>query len=271
MKNKKFICLLSVISLLLASCSVVNRPLGASDEQYKMWQELKGQELYCLGGCPLYKNHESAITFKDKTTVDNSVGYIPFKVKICNEKDCEIYVKKAPLDTSLWLLKTQNADGRILLSDINTGKFGSWGTKTESEEFAIEYSKKLKEIEKQNEQTQKELQEWAEKISKKAGGLKWCQPSGIIDIMIAGGLPQKCLFISDGPRWKVLQQTKEGTLVSMEWADKIFFIESNKTDSILFDDDFLKPGVFTSVGKFQYLNPLGTTKTIPKLKRIETL
>lgn len=269
MKNTKLFHIF--VFLFLIGCSLTERPFGANEEQVLMWKEIRGRELYCLGECSLYENHERAITFNDKKIVDNSEGYIPFDVKICSQKDCEIYVKKVSLNKKSQSHGKQSAVGRILLSSINTGEFGSWGSKIASEEFNKRVKEEQQNRVQQNKKHLETIQQWADDISKKANGKKWCHPSRITDMIINKDLLRDCLFLSDGPRWNVLQQTKEGTLASIGWADRIFFIEENEADASLYDDEFIKAGVFINIGKFQYLNALGVNKTIPRLKRIETL
>ena len=90
-------------------------------------------------------------------------------------------------------------------------------------------------------------------------------------MLFEGKIQRDCLFFSDGPNWQVVQQIKEGTIVSPNWTDRVFLIEYNNIDYNLYDNELIKAGIFINTGKFQYTNLLGINKTIPKLRRIETI
>lgn len=80
--------------------------------------------------------------------------------------------------------------------------------------------------------------------------------------------------------YKVLQQISEGTLITVADgfsyyayqanAHNIYLIIKNSVDSGRVDNERIQDGFFEEIGTFQYVNALGTTSTIKKLKRCTT-
>lgn len=77
------------------------------------------------------------------------------------------------------------------------------------------------------------------------------------------------------PIYKVLQQTKDGTLTVLRFNGPVyafpemFLIVKNKHDSALVDGDIVYSGVFQDMGNYQYTTVTGSVKTIKKYKRCE--
>lgn len=104
------------------------------------------------------------------------------------------------------------------------------------------------------------------------GCLPWCKNQNFYDLVSSnfGNLPASCRFKLSMPLLRVIQQTDEGTIVSIPGTEFVYFIDRNEKDSSLVDNSFVSRGIFIrTVLPYSYINTIGAKKTVHMLIRVE--
>lgn len=223
-------------------------------------QILPNKPPYIVDGNQGYVVYDSSIAYN--TAGLDRYKFINGQLQVINyPPEGILSVTKAPYTPSLF--QTPSYDGYIKISDIGTGKFGSWGTKEEADAFNIKM-KNEHEKEKKKEEDKKKQKEQELKNMTKKYGYPWCSRRYLFFSQ------DKCMEDVDGYAFRVLQQIPDGTLVSfIKSPDYMFFIPKNSKDASLADGSPIYDGLFAVDGTYQYISVLGATRTVKRVKRLK--
>ena len=86
---------------------------------------------------------------------------------------------------------------------------------------------------------------------------------------LESGKNKDCIFYIAN-QGKVIQQTDDGTLISLDSGEKYItaLIDKNSIDSDMIDGGTVESGIFKKNGIYRYKNITGATSTIPRIKRL---
>ena len=198
--------------------------------------------------------------------VDGSQGYVVYDNTYNTEGVLNVRVPRLPnyiYDTLRSGNEYSTYNGYIKISDIGTGKFGSWGTKEEADAFNHQMENEHQKDQKEKEDETRKKQQ-ALKDMEKQYGYPWCNPRYLFFTQ------NKCMDNVNGAFFQVLQQTPDGTLVSfIKSPDYVLLISKNSKDDSVADGYSIYNGIFAVDGTYQYTSIFGATRTVKRLKRLK--
>lgn len=137
--------------------------------------------------------------------------------------------------------------------------------------WALQNEKERKAREKKIEEEANARKKAMERI-KKTYNKPFCKYEDLRSFVVRDEKPARdCVVVAFSGLLKVMQQTDDGTIAyeRVHPVGTAFFIEENKKDADLVDDEKIPTAVFLTTGTYKYINAMGTTRTILKLKRLE--
>lgn len=89
---------------------------------------------------------------------------------------------------------------------------------------------------------------------------------------LESGKNKDCIFYI-AAQGKVIQQTDDGTLISLDSGEKYItaLIDKNSIDSDMIDGGTVETGIFKKNGVYKYKNITGAISTVPRIKRLSSL